>query len=557
MISWEALEPATVERVIAALLVRTVPGAQPVEGAGGDEGADVVAPLADGQHVYEIKSFTGRLNTSRKRQILASLCTARDHRPEMRAWTLVVPTDLTPEEQRWFTGVLGAEVVVPLTWMGRIALDAAFAERPDLSRNFLPGSAEALAFDMMVQKSQEAAALAGGFPDVVDRATKLRDLGSKVDPDFDVAVDSAPGVTTVHLTPKDPGAFTRSSVGGSLQLRAQPGGPEDAAISNWEVFGTPLHLHGDDIAGVDLQLPGQLDALLATANSVTSVDIETPSGPEQRLHLLALRAGTTVRRLPMTLTNGTQGIRGGRRLVLVDDAQVLRMQLLIQPEQAPTTPGEVEFEIAMRPDRHPADVIPAIEFIAGLAECDGLRLASPRDPLAPIRLPRPAAPGTLAPVAAFLTQLTALQRVQDATGYEFGIPALTAADQDMLYFADQLLTHGCVEWYWPGAMAQFPLDRVSAMLGTAPLIPRVNLTGRGDGTVAIAGHTIKLPGAILLEVSNAAIVNPAGLHRTINQPQPPPTALVKLGPQDSTQVLFRLDREELAHDADTLDTVGP
>jgi len=291
MISWETFDPATVERVVSALLVRTVPGAQPVEGAGGDGGADVVAPLADGQHVYEIKSFTGRLDASRRRQILASLRTARDNRPEMRAWTLVLPTDLTPGEQRWFTGVLGDEVEVSVTWMGRIALDAAFAEHPDLSRNFLPGSAEALALAMMVQKSQEAAALAGGFPDVVDRAIKLRDLGSKVDPDFDIAVDSAPGVTTVHLIPKDPGAFTRSSVGGSLQLRAQPGGPEAAAISNWEVFGTPLHLHGDDIAGVDLELPGQLDALLAPAGVVTSVDIEAPPGPEQRLHLLAFAGG--------------------------------------------------------------------------------------------------------------------------------------------------------------------------------------------------------------------------------------------------------------------------
>lgn len=125
----------------------------------------------------------------------------------------------------------------------------------------------------------------------------------------------------------------------------------------------------------------------------------------------------------------------------------------------------------------------------------------------------------------------------------------------MLYFADQLLTHGYVEWYWRGATAQVPLDRVSAMLGTAPLIPRANLTGRGDGAVTIAGHTLKLPGAILLEVSNAAIVNPAGLHRTMNKPQPPPKALVKLRPHDRTQILFRLDREELVHGSDTLDAV--
>lgn len=105
-----------------------------------------------------------------------------------------------------------------------------FAERPDLSRNFLPGSAEALALDMMVQKSQETAALAAGFPDVVGRATNLRALGGKIDPDWDIAVDSAPDGTTVHLIPKDSSAFIRSVVGGSLQVRAQPANPA-AALS--------------------------------------------------------------------------------------------------------------------------------------------------------------------------------------------------------------------------------------------------------------------------------------------------------------------------------------
>jgi hypothetical protein len=107
-IHWEDLEPATVERVIAALLVRTIGGAKPVEGAGGDEGADVVAPLGDGDHVYEIKSFTGRLGSSQRRQIRDSFGTARVRRPTMRAWTLVVPTDLTPDEQRWFRDDLRA-----------------------------------------------------------------------------------------------------------------------------------------------------------------------------------------------------------------------------------------------------------------------------------------------------------------------------------------------------------------------------------------------------------------------------------------------------------------
>jgi hypothetical protein len=547
-IRWEDFDPATVERVITALLVRTVEGAKPVEGAGGDEGADVVASMAGGEHVYEIKSFTGRLTASRRGQIVESLRSARDHRPAMRAWTLILPTDLTPGEQRWFHDDLGSEVDVPLTWMGRIELDAAFAERPDLSRNFLPGSAERLAFDMMVQAGQETGALAGGIPDAMRRGADLRMLASKVDPDWDVDLVLASDGTTVNLRPKDPGAFERSMVGGSLQLRVQPGSPEAQALSNFEMFGSPLHLHGDHVSQFAVRLPGQLDTLLATPGEPISLAIDTPPGPGQRLQLVSLRAGAVVRRLPMTLTHNTQGVRGGRRLVLVDDAEVVRMEFLIQPAQDPVTPGEVEFEVAMRPDRHPGDVIPAIEFLVGLQECDGLRLNIPGAPPTPVRLPSSATPGAMAPLTAFLTQLATLRRVQDATGDEFGVPALTPADQDMLYFADQLLTHGYVEWFWPGISLRLPHDQVHAILATAPLLPRLNLTGSGDGAIPIAGHVVNLPGKIIMSVLNAVVVNPAGLHRTINQTARPMSAVVQLGTQDTTQVMFRLEAEVPADD---------
>jgi hypothetical protein len=176
-----------------------------------------------------------------------------------------LPTDLTPTEQRWFADVLAVEVDVPVDWMGRIAIEAAFAERPDLSRNFLPGSAEQLALDMLIQRQQEIAALAGGIPDAAKRGAELRELASKVDPDWDVGLDLAADATTIHLRPKDPGAFERSIVGGSLRFQARPGTPEAEAVHAFTMFGAPLHLDGDHATLVDLHLPGQLDSLLATA----------------------------------------------------------------------------------------------------------------------------------------------------------------------------------------------------------------------------------------------------------------------------------------------------
>lgn len=540
-IPWTQLDPAKVEQLIAALLVRTVQGAKLVDGAGGDDGADVVAPIAGGEHVYQVKSFTGRLDKSRRRQILASLRTARDRRPAMRAWTLVVPTDLTPGEQRWFTETLAVEVGVPVEWIGRVALESAFAERPDLARNLLPGSAERLALEMLIQEDRETAALAGGVADAVSRGAALRALAGKSDPDWDFDLDLGSGNTTVRIRPKDPGAFDRSPIGGVLQFQAPPGSAQAQAISDFDVFGSPLQLGPENVALLDLQLPGGLGDQLDIPAQVSSLSISPTSGPPQRLQLVSVCGGRVVERLAMTLTTASQGVRGGRRLVLVDDAQVLQLELRIPPVEAPSSTGEVAFQVQMRPDRHPHDALPAIAFLAGLADCDRLRLDVPGAPPIPIRLPNAATADALAPVADCLTQLQALQRVQDATGVSFGVPALNPRDRQLLHFADRLLCDGQVEWQWPGAIARVPVDKVRTLLASSPLIPKINIRGSSDGVIQIGEHYLPLPGEIVVQVTAAVVVNPAALHRAVIQQDPPAVLDVHLGRQDNTSVIFRLE----------------
>lgn len=74
-----------------------------------DDGADVVVRGVAGDHVYEIKSFSRRLSTSQKRQVLKSLRTAVRQQSDMVAWTLVLPLDPTPSEERWLREELAAE----------------------------------------------------------------------------------------------------------------------------------------------------------------------------------------------------------------------------------------------------------------------------------------------------------------------------------------------------------------------------------------------------------------------------------------------------------------
>lgn len=153
-IPWQDLRAADVEDLIAALLVRTVDGAVRIDGSGGDGGVDVVVRGLAGDHVFEIKSFCRRLTAAQKRQVLKSLHTAVERQRDLVAWTLVLPLDPSPSEERWLREVLAAETTGAVSWMGRTEVEAAFAEHPDLARAFLPGSSERRAMELLVEQGR-------------------------------------------------------------------------------------------------------------------------------------------------------------------------------------------------------------------------------------------------------------------------------------------------------------------------------------------------------------------------------------------------------------------
>jgi hypothetical protein len=90
--------------------------AHPVDGTGGDGGRDLFEYTDNGELVvYETKSFTGRMNAGRRRQVERSLVSAARHQPDH--WDLLVPIDPNPVEQRWFDGLRG-EFPFVRRWLG-------------------------------------------------------------------------------------------------------------------------------------------------------------------------------------------------------------------------------------------------------------------------------------------------------------------------------------------------------------------------------------------------------------------------------------------------------
>ncbi|MDX3533553.1 tetratricopeptide repeat protein [Streptomyces sp. MB09-01] len=103
---WEELAGGrqAFEEGVTMLLAMVYPGLRHVDGSGGDRGEDAVLLLqGGGRHVFQVKSFTGRLKPVQRRQVEGSLKRAAEGEPTR--WTLVVPLRLTPQEWDWFDGL--------------------------------------------------------------------------------------------------------------------------------------------------------------------------------------------------------------------------------------------------------------------------------------------------------------------------------------------------------------------------------------------------------------------------------------------------------------------
>jgi transcriptional regulator with XRE-family HTH domain len=131
-VRFEELAPREYEEMVSVLLSREWQTHR-VDGSGGDGGQDCYFSDDDGTDAYELKSFTGRMTQSRRRQVKRSLARAMEREP--RSWTLVAPIDPTPSEQAWFDS-LQASVSSRLDWKGWTWLEEKLAQYPDVTRSF-------------------------------------------------------------------------------------------------------------------------------------------------------------------------------------------------------------------------------------------------------------------------------------------------------------------------------------------------------------------------------------------------------------------------------------
>lgn len=131
------------EELCSQLIVREHPGAQPVEGRGGDRGIDVYegcSPTAP-RVVWQAKFFCDTLRNPQKRQIRESLSRVADARSLM-TWILCLPRNLNLSEQEWFHGLRAQHPHLRLRWWGETKLRERLATYPDIALEFFPALAD-------------------------------------------------------------------------------------------------------------------------------------------------------------------------------------------------------------------------------------------------------------------------------------------------------------------------------------------------------------------------------------------------------------------------------
>jgi serine/threonine protein kinase len=127
-------DPVAFARVITVLLSWDHPTIRHVDSNGPDRGRDAEFSDENGLHVFEAKSFSGPMNSSRKRQVERTLASAAKT-ARLASWTLVTPIEPTPADLEWFHR-LSAQYPFALRWLGLSWIEDRLAQHPEIRPHF-------------------------------------------------------------------------------------------------------------------------------------------------------------------------------------------------------------------------------------------------------------------------------------------------------------------------------------------------------------------------------------------------------------------------------------
>lgn len=216
---WDEV-PHLFEDMVSVLLSTLNPNARRIDGSGGDGGRDVQIRKDGELHIFECKSFTGRISPrspNRRSQVEKSLKAAMAHQPD--SWTLIVPINHTPDEEKWFNGLkekFGIEC--PIEWLGLDWLNLQMMEHPAIKRYFVDGT-ENEVVQLLRELNNEHASLDGNLTSGLDRLQNLANRINELDPYYRIDISLVGGTTSVSHVPRWKGAEDESPISFGIKFK--------------------------------------------------------------------------------------------------------------------------------------------------------------------------------------------------------------------------------------------------------------------------------------------------------------------------------------------------
>lgn len=460
-IEWARLTGDDVEHVIAVMVARENVLARRIRPSRGDRGLDIVVPNTDvgSVDVYQVKSFALNLGSSEKRQITKSFRRLRDHAAKtglsVANWYLVLPLDPTPENIAWFDDLTtGAGFGV--AWRGLIYVDGLAARYPDVIDYYLrDGKArlEAAVADL-TSILRTGLRMTPGVSDTPGPLTAheirtgllaLHAELNRYDPHYryDFSVDAVPPevpdqpwlVFAAQLsddracvTFKVFARYTESTEDRPVPLgvhwKLVPDSDTARQLTDWATDGTPFEAPLGS-ADIKADLPGGFGGDFAGA-AVKLGPTETGQPYKLRVQVIA-PSGEILASCRLNMNRVTIGLdHAGSRASGVEEHGVFSLELRFETETQTAAMSLSSLDIT---GSRPAQVIPALQFLATFRPPNVLRFALPYGPVSHGGMPIPDGLPDSSEANILLQIVEALTTIQEYTPAQITVPDLTAITQ--------------------------------------------------------------------------------------------------------------------------------
>jgi hypothetical protein len=420
-VEWSRLSGAEIEAVLGVLLCREHPTATRVKPSRGDGGIDVWVPEGESATVYQIKGYTGNIDSTRQNHIKSSWTTllayAAENSITLSAWYLVTPENPTKEQLQWFKR-LTQGVSFPCVWRGLDFVDGLAAKYPEVIDYYLRDGKDRL--EETVRQLLAVAGLKNPAASPATSVDSLRELHgalNQFDPhfyyDFSVQMLNADGtcppaavapgtIAGVRLTdnercitysiiPRFNEALKERPVPGQMTLTAEPGSPLHEQLEDWAKFGGAL----TDVPATNVRwdLPGGFGGEYEEARVTIGASKPIPGSIHETVNLRVLETdGSVVASLDFVTEEASSGIdqKGARSLGHDKEVGLVRYELRMnRDDDKGQIAANINISVEEATGRLVGDMAPCIRFIASLRPPRRIQIFSRNGPALTPPLPIP------------------------------------------------------------------------------------------------------------------------------------------------------------------------